>query len=210
MFLFLSLVSSNWDMMYQVWILLGSFYLGWKLIESVGLYVSQDFGRKFSVIIFSIFSCTVPVFCLSGGAMHALRIFLHRYFEVQFVILNLFHLRCADWIVSIEFLQFTSSFVTCILYWVYQWACNFSYCIQFSVLKFLFDSFLMYSVSWLRISISFLFISRVFALYFLRHFYTILKCLSAISSILVCLRVGICELSFPIKRFPGSLNAQQF
>ena len=82
--------------------------------------------------------------------------------------------------------EFTDSFVTCILYWVYQWVFNFSYYIQFSVLKFLFDSFDV-----------FYFLTENFYL-----FYLFQECLPCISWGIFILFQNICRL------FQVSLSSQ--
>ena len=132
-----------WLWCIRVWISLGLFHLGFvQLIESVGFYVSQNFGGSFQLLYSQFFF----LHCIESSVFLEVQCITVRSFCTDFLRFSLsfsicFHLRCADWIVSIDFFKFTDSFVACILYWVYQWACNFSYCIPFSVLKFLFDSF---------------------------------------------------------------------
>ena len=92
MFLFLSLVFNSLIIMYWGVDFFGFISFGICSTYWICRFICfTEFGRKFSVIIFSIFfPALYKVFCLSGGAMHHCKIFLHRFFEVQFVILHLF------------------------------------------------------------------------------------------------------------------------
>ena len=138
----------------------------------------------FSYYILNFFSCTIPSL-LSFRRCNAslLDLFAQIFWGSVCHSPIFFYLCCSDWIVSIDFFKFTDSLVTCILYWVYQWACNFSYCIQFSVLKLLFDSFDVFCFLTENFYLFYLFQECLPCISWGIFILAILKCLSAISSI---------------------------
>ena len=105
------------------------------------------FERKFSVIFSIFFSCTAPIL-LSFWRFSGINIRSFWYCPTDlrglvccfhlFFFSVLFKLDNFYWFLQVYWLLFLSP---PFCYWVHQWAFNFSCCIQFSVLKFLFGSF---------------------------------------------------------------------
>ena len=82
---------------------MGLFHLGFvQLIESVGFYVSQNFGGSFQLLYSQFFF----LHCIESSVFLEVQCITVRSFCTDFLRFSLsfsicFHLRCADWIVSI-------------------------------------------------------------------------------------------------------------